>query len=229
MPMDLPAYLLSRPDFTLDTTARAACDALLAASLQQPGSDLTERLPVPPWQFCSYLTDTHPVLIHGSRHPALDVFTPHRSFDANPFGNRSAVFAASDGIWPMFFALLDRERHRLSLVNGCFRVITPDGQRSAPYYFFSITQTALALHPWSDGTLYILPRMTFEQHPPREKNGLTYEIAEWASQQEVRPIARLRIRPADFPFLAQVRGHDEAIIQQRANVDPAGWPWIDEV
>jgi hypothetical protein len=226
--MQLPAYYLLRPAFSLDDTTRATCDALVAESLQHPGQDLTSRMPLPAWQFCCYLTDTHPVLLHGSKNPAISAFAPRRSFDTNPFGDRSAVFAASDGIWPMFFALADRQRYRLSLVNTCFRILQPDGRRSDPYYYFSISQSALAQHPWSDGTIYILPRASFEQHPLRNKAGVTYESMEWASTQTVEPVAWVRVSPTDFPFLAHVRGHDEAIIVERAAADPDGWPWLDE-
>jgi hypothetical protein len=227
-PMQVPAYYLPRPAFTLDEATRTSCDALLAESLQHPGIDLTTRIPILPWQFCCYLTDIHPILLHGSKDPTISAFVPRRSFDSNPFGNRSAVFAASDGIWPMFFALVDRERYRLSLVNACFRILFANKQRSAPYYFFSITQSALPQYPWSDGTIYILPRDNFEQHPEQVKNGVTYEIMEWASLQTVQPLASLRVRPGDFPFLAQVRGHDQDTIQERARTNPEGWPWIDE-
>jgi len=201
---------------------------LLAESLRHPGIDLTEQLSISPWQFCCYLADTHPVLLHGSKNPSITTFVPRRSYDRNPFGNRSAVFAASDGIWPLFFALVERERYRLSLMNACFRVVEPNGQRSIPYYFFSVTSTALPLHPWSEGTIYILPRKTFEQHPLRPSNDATYEIQEWASEHPVQPIACLRVHPNDFPFLAQVRGHDESVIHERATLNPDGWPWVDE-
>jgi hypothetical protein len=227
--MKIPNYYLARPAFTLDKTTRNACDALLAESLQRPGIDLTEHIPIPLWQFCCYLTDTHPVVLHGSKNASISTFVPRRSFDRNPFGNRKAVFAASDGIWPMFFALVERERYQLSLMNACFRVVKPSGQRSLPFYFFSITQAALPHHPWSDGVIYLLPQMTFEQHPRQHaNNGVTYEIMEWASLQAVQSIAYLRVSPDDFPFLAQVRGHDEAVIQEQAKANPDGWPWADE-
>lgn len=207
---------------------RTACDALFSESLQNPGLDLTKHIPIPLWQFCCYLTDTHPVVLHGSKNPAITTFVPRRSFDRNPFGNRSAVFAASDGIWPMFFALVERDRYQLSLMNACFRVVEPGGKRSVPFYFFSITQTALPQYPWSNGVIYLLPKTTFEQHPPQHADGITYEIMEWASLQAVQPIAYLRVCPEDFPFLAQVRGHDEAVIQERAKANPEGWPWINK-
>jgi hypothetical protein len=226
--MDVPSFYLPRPPLTLGASVRSACDALLDEALQRPGIDLTGRLPCAPWQFCAYITDAHQVLLHGSQNPAVPAFVPRRSYDGNPFGDRTAVFAASDGIWPMFFALLVREGSHTTLINACFRVITPDGRRSEPYYFFSIAREVLAREPWSDGTLYVLPRDTFEQHPPQAAEGAIIQSMEWASEQTVQPIAHLWVRPADFPLLTQVRGHDEEVVRERALADPEGWPWVDQ-
>lgn len=33
--------------------------------------------------------------------------------------------------------------------------------------------------------------------------------------------------PEDFPFLAEIRGHDDAHILERAKSDPDGFPWLD--
>jgi hypothetical protein len=43
------------------------------------------------------------------------------------------VYAAADGLWPIFYTVLDRERVRLSMGNGCVR--TDAGAR----YYFSIS------------------------------------------------------------------------------------------
>lgn len=223
----VPSFYLPRPALALEPSQCAACDALLDEAFRRPGLDLTARLPVEPWKFCSYIAEAHPVLLHGSQNQSVATFRPRRSYDGNPFGNRSAVFAASDGIWPMFFALLKRNGVR-TLSNTCFRVVMPDGERSAPYYFFSITKEALALEPWSEGTMYILPREPFEQHPPETMEGATIEMMEWASERAVDPVAFLHIRPADFPFLAQVRGHDEEFIREQAATNPEGWPWVNQ-
>jgi hypothetical protein len=227
--MQLPSYYLQRPPMQLDATTRAACDALLAHSLAHPGTDLTDQLPVPAWQFLSYLTDEHAIVLHGSSNPAISTFTPRKSNDSNPFGNRCRIYAASDGIWPMFFAILDRSHYSLSLLNTCFRLVEPNGTHSDPYYFFSISKSALPHRPWGQGTIYILPRSTFEPHPPSTKNGLAYQSQEWASATPVAPYARVTIEPEDFPFLAQIRGHDLEVIQQRVQADPDGWPWLDDL
>lgn len=225
--MHLPAYYLPRPAFTLDAAAQAACTALLHESMAQPVLDLTGRIPVPLWQFCAYLTDTQPVLLHASNNPSIHEFEPRQSNDSNPFGNRSAVFAASDGIWPMFFAIVDRSRP-CSMVNGCVRVTDATGVRSAPFYYFSISAQVRAAESWRSGTLYMLPRDSFEQHPVERKHDLIYEAQEWASLKPVRPYAKISFAPHEFPFLAQIHGHDDALIARRAQDDPDGWPWLED-
>jgi hypothetical protein len=106
--------------------------------------------------------------------------------------------------------------------------VQEDGSKSEPYYFFSINDDALAHQPWCHGTIYILPRAGFEPQPPVTLRGITGEIPQWASLEPVRPLARLHITPADFPFLARIRGHDHATLRERIMRDPDGFPWLDE-
>ncbi len=51
---------------------------------------------------------------------------------------------------------------------------------------------------------------------------------EWASLTAVQPYAKVTVLPHDFPFLEQVRGHDEDVVAQRAAADPNGWPWVTD-
>ncbi len=52
-------------------------------------------------------------------------------------------------------------------------------------------------------------------------------IAQLASPYAVRPAAKVTVRPEDFPFLADIRGHDQEVITPRAIADPKGFPWLD--
>ena len=227
--MQLPAYFLPRPAHDLTPAMHAAFAQLYAESVR-PGHGRTVEytLAAPKWCFLSWLCDTHDVLLHGSGNPDIHKFEPRKSDDINEFGDRQAIYAASDGIWPLYFAILDRDRAVRSLVNGCFRVLEPDGTRSEPYYYFSIDDDALPHQPWRAGTIYILPRAGFTQQPPLSSRGVQAEIAQWASPTPVRPLARMTVAPSDFPFLAQIRGHDMAVVKQRADRDPQGFPWVDE-
>jgi hypothetical protein len=191
------------------------------------GAVLDYTLDVPRWQFLCWLCDTQDVLLHGSGDPAIEEFEPRKSNDSDEFGNRTAVYAASDGIWPIYFALVNRQIVK-SLVNACFRVVPPAGEPGDPYYFFSINAEAMAGPTWRNGTIYILPRAGFEHQPREQSRGREVDIAQWASLVPVRPLARLAVTPKDFPFLQQVRAHDMAVVSARSQQDPDGFPWLDE-
>ncbi len=227
--MQHPAYFLLRPPLDLTPTTRAAFAQLYVETVRLGhGQAVDYTLAAPKWQFLSWLCDTQDVLLHGSGNPSIQEFEPRKSDDLNEFGNRQAVYAASDGIWPIFFAIVDRDRFVRSLNNACSRVVGPDGIRSDPYYYFSIDDDALPHQPWRVGTIYILPRTGFTQQSRAAYRGMDVEIAQWASPSPVRPLARMTVSPADFPFLTQIRGHDMAVVNQRAARDPSGFPWVDE-
>lgn len=227
--MWLPPHIEIRPPMNLDPEAVAAFERLYTEVVEHgTGAAIPYDLVAPKWQFLCYLTDNKSVLVHGSSNPDIEEFEPRQSDDVGEFGNRKAVYAASDALWAMYFAVTDRSRGVYSLHNACFRVVQEDGSKSAPYYFFSINSDALRYQPWCNGTIYILPRAGFEPQPPVTLRGITGEILQWACRAPVRPLARLNITPADFPFLGQIRGHDHVTLRERITKDPEGFPWVDE-
>ena len=229
MQPELPPYFLPRPPMDLDASTRAAFDRLLAEATQRgPEEAIDYTLDAPKWQFLCYLCDEHKVLLHGSGAPDIAEFEARQSNDTEEFGNRRAVYAASDGIWPMYFAIANRDGPVGSLMNACFRLVDDAGNRSRPYYFFSINDDAFEGDTWRNGMVYILPRTTFEQQPLDDSHGMKAQIEQWASPVDVKPLAKLAITPDDFPFLAQVHGHNMERIMERAKSDPAGFPWLDE-
>ena len=227
--MQLPAYYLPRPPLDLDAAAVAAFDALWTQITRSEAMlALPYTLPFPRWQFLCYLADHKPVVLHGSGNPAVGELEPRQTHDVSEFGNRCAIYAASDGIWPIYFAILDRENYPMSLTNGCFRVLAPGGARSEPFYFFSISQPALQHQPWRAGYIYILPGASFEQQPPFVSEDVEIQVMQCASAEPVKPLARLSVAPDDFPFLSQIRGHDDTVQWERASANPAGFPWLDD-
>jgi hypothetical protein len=201
---------------------------IMERSKQGEVADIDYDLPAPKWQFLNWLCDTKDVLVHGSGDPDIAEFEPRQSNDIFEFGNRRAVYAASDGIWAMYFAIVDRGGAVRSLMNACIRVINEDGSRSEPYYFFSINGDALPHDPWRQGTIYLLPRDTFEQQAHGELRGTPYEIQQWASPVAVKPFGKIAVGPEDFPFLSQILPHEPEVIRERATRDPEGFPWMDE-
>ena len=227
--MEMPPYFLPRPPATPDAAMEAAFQALYAAQIAPgDGGLIAYSLSAPRWQFLCWLADTQAVLLHGSGNGGIMEFEPRKSDDIDEFGNRRAVYAASDGLWPIYFAIIDRERYWVSLSNGCFRVVEDAGGLSEPFYFFSINQEALDQRPWRPGFVYILPRASFEQQAPLRSDGLVAHVAQWASLLPVRPLAQVAVGPEDFPFLDQIRGHDVPTLLRRAAANPSGFPWLDE-
>jgi len=225
---DAADYMERRPAMPDDPTTLADFDALFERAVAAgPGTLIDYRLSAPRWQFICHIADTHDVVLHGSGNPHITRFEPRQPEDTTEFGNQNAVYAASDGLWPMYFAIIDRDRHAVSLVNACARPIAADGAEGEPLYFFSITDTALAAKPWRRGTIYFLPRTSFRQQPAMTTGGRPYAVQQWASLEPVTPLARIEVGPEDFPLLRAIRGHDRERTFARARAEPDGFPWLD--
>jgi hypothetical protein len=228
--MHPPPYLMPRPVAPETAEIRAAFDLLYDEQVAMgTGGLITYTLEAPKWQFLCYLTDTKEVVLHGSINPDITEFEPRQAVDAYAFGNQRAVYAASDGIWPLYFALINTKRHKgVSRLNTCSRFVEPTGRLSEPYYFFSLNREVLRAEPWCSGTIYVLPRRTFVQEPVQNWNGVRHQSAQWASFEAAKPLARLPVEPDNFPFLEQTRGHDKERIAKLAREDPVGFPWLEE-
>ena len=223
--MKLPNYWLERPDVEIDENTRLAFDTLLETTLALGGNPIIQyTLPTPKWQFLCHLADHHPLALHGSGDDQIALFEPRQSNDLNPFGNQKAVYAAADGIWAMFFAISDRDQYEMTVTNACIRLVDIDGKTSGPFYFFSVSKPALARQPWRTGTVYLLPRTTFEAQPQMPFGASQVHIAQLASLVPVRPLARLTVAPSDFPFLSEIRGHDDRLLHESAAALQSGAP-----
>jgi hypothetical protein len=223
--MMLPDYWLKRPGEDLDESARLAFDALLETTLNSGGCpSIAYALPYPRWQFLCHLSDRHGLALHGSGSAGIDRFEPRQSSDLNDFGNQKAVYAASDGLWAMFFAVVDRERVT-SVTNACVRLEDEGGVQQGPYYVFSVSRSALPGRPWRTGTVYLLPRKTFINEPSITLGPNRVHIAQLASFEPVAPLAKLTVTPEDFPFLSQIRGHADERLQEYATALQTGAPW----
>ncbi|MCT8136707.1 hypothetical protein H1D32_02435 [Anaerobacillus sp. CMMVII] len=164
--------------------------------LTAEGNSITYKSSYPKYQFLNYIIENKNVLVHGSNNSLISSFEPKESslFNGRPI---KAVFAASDGVWSLFFAVKKREGYIGSLRNLCITVPTKKGIKR--YYYFSINNED-AHDTWTNGTIYILPKNSFK------RGGISDE---WVCEHDVAPVAKLSVTPTDFPFLDKVSTHIE--------------------
>ncbi|SFL40519.1 hypothetical protein SAMN04487943_101387 [Gracilibacillus orientalis] len=160
------------------------------------GSLIEYDVDFPKHLFLQYLINHKEVLVHGSNNPDIEIFEPRNQTLAN---NKpvKAVFAASDTIWSFYFAIINKSGYQGSLKNLCFSI--PTKKEVKRFYYFSVNQDFQGEY-WRNGTMYILPKDSFIQGGSKE---------EWICPEKVKPLAKINVTPEDFPFLNQVRKHDE--------------------
>jgi hypothetical protein len=221
----VPDHYLRRP--TTGHAPDVGGFARLFAEQVSPGTGAAIQYPLaaPKWQFLCWMAESKDVVLHGANQSTRNALEPRQADDVGEFGARFAVYAASDGIWPIYFAIADRTVVT-SLVNACIHL--DDVGADTSYYYFSINHDAMRSRPWVTGTVYVLPRGTFEPEPVDTWQGLRCAPTQWASLVSVRPMARLTVAPHDFPFLNQIRSHDQQVVTERAAQDPDNFPWLDE-
>jgi hypothetical protein len=223
----LPDYWMPQPPMQLDEGARLACDTLLAEAVAQgPEQPFAYTLSIPKWQFLCYVTEQHNLALHGSGNGEIHQFEPRQPIDLQEFGAQKAVYAAADGIWPLYFAIVNRTKSP-SIMNACIYPERADGTVGNAYYFFSISRKAVDRQPYQNGVVYLLPSDTFMRQPAMELGGWRIHIAQLASLEAVVPLAKLAVAPEDFPFLAQMRSHDDERLAEYAEAMSRGLPWPD--
>ncbi|GAB2547796.1 hypothetical protein [Gracilibacillus alcaliphilus] len=139
--------------------------------------------------FLYYIIENKNCLVHGSKQPNIGMFEPREQTLANGTPV-TAIFASSDGLWSLFFAVINRTAYKGTLKNLC--VLTEKKR----YYYFSLNRDWSG-ELWSEGTIYILPRAAFIQGGSK---------AEWIAEQPLPPIAKLKVTPDDFIFRSIMKG-----------------------
>jgi hypothetical protein len=185
----------------LDPAKRSAFESAAAAVLAGDGATLAWEWPYPKHEFTRYLVAHHPVLLHGTPRTGVERLEPAEQTLAN--GRRAtAVFATDDGIWPIFFATIDRAGYPgpYSLRNAA--MVVGRGVKERRYYLFSMDHELHRARVLSTGEVLVLPRATF-----RETGLGTVRFPEWVSDAAVEPLGRLEVGPEDFPFQGQISAH----------------------
>jgi hypothetical protein len=190
------------------------------------GSFVDYHLAYPKWQFLSYLCETRELVLHGSQNPSIGVVEPRQANDIRAFSDQRAIYATTDGIWVIYFAILERKKYpEMSLFNTCLRARISADQLSLPMYFFSISHSVLLQKPWGEGVIYILPREPFEQEASQQMQGMEIVFPHWISTIPATPVARLQVGWQDFPFLDQIHGHNDEKLVKLYKANPQGFPY----
>jgi hypothetical protein len=224
----LPDYWIERPALSLDASTQAAVEEFLSA-VRDAGSTtldvdalLREHAGVVPWEFLCGVADRRRIAFHGTGDPNIESFEPRQPIDYAPFGDQKAVFATSDPVWAMFYAIVDRDRYDITLNNGCLVFLDDD---RPPHYYFSISCGELPHRPWRIGYVYLLPADGFVEQESGPYGGHHVRVPQLASPVAVSPFARLQVSPDDFPFLADIRGHDDERLAEYAQAVMSAAPW----
>lgn len=189
----------------VDEEQRIAFDDLFESARKQgPNTLIDYALPYPKSDFLNYLCDWRGFVMHGSPLHDLDMLQPIRkSNDITEFGNRQQVFASPDAIWAMWFAILDKSKYNFTR-NGCIRVGL--GAQRIKFYHFELPKSTQENPPFTEGMMYISRAQDFpDKRPYPLLHHFNAEIEEWGSVNPVVPVARIKVKPKDFPYLSQVQ------------------------
>ena len=222
--MDLPGFWLTRPPVSIGehqpTFARLERQGRGSGVVHHTGTE-------PVWAFLCWLCEQRGYMAHGTGHEDISVFEPRQSDDVGWFGNRKAVYASSDGIWAMFYAVMNRQAVPMTIVNSAVTA-TIDGH-DRPLYFFGASRAAVDGKAFRHGWVYLLPGQAFECEPDGEFAGMKCKSHHCASLEAVRPIFRVAVQPKDFPFLANIHAYDDDLLAEHSSRNPKGFPWIDDI
>lgn len=172
-----------------DRTRTETFERLIAAARAGDGTVDATECPYPVHELLTYLVDRHGLLLHGSNHTTLEALEPQPARDADT--TLLAVVACDDGIWPMFYAVVARDRIE-GVITACTHM--GRGSRRRRFYLFAVVGAPETDATFTDGVVYALPRAGFRREWGNE----------WVSPEAVRPQLRVHVRPADFPLLDTV-------------------------
>jgi hypothetical protein len=179
------------PSIPADAARQEVFDELIADARARDGVVDVAACPYPLHELLTHLVVEHRLLLHGSNHRELEVLEPRPARDGAT--TLRAVVASDDAVWPLFYAVLDRER-----VPRIFSACTHLGRqpRARRFYLFAIEGSPTAAASWTAGTMYALRRDGFRREWGNE----------WVSAGAVRPELRVPVEPGDFPLREAVVG-----------------------
>ena len=180
----------AQPDLNLDDEKVKVFENLYQSTLDRGiGSAIDYNLVSPKHEFLTYLVEHKNVVLHGSSQADIEVFLPIRKgFETEEDKDANGVYAAPDAILTTYFASCDHTK--IAGTNNGYSTEKDASGRQRRFYLLAIGIDSDREYPWSDGTVYILPRDTFVK---------IYDW-DWVSKVPVKPLAKLPVCRKDVPF-----------------------------
>lgn len=177
---------------------------------------------LPLWVFLEYLVQFRDILLVGSNQPDLTRLEPV-VLSQNVYGwGEPRLYAFANSTEALFRALLDSDRLKFLDCGSKSTLTMPRPGGNSPGeqgFYFGIDYRALPHAPWRPGTVYLYARADF---PP------DYQTVPYLPKTPVTPLAKLRVRPWDWPLLHQVHGVDVLAQTERQRDTFRGYPWADD-
>ena len=104
-------YLLPQPLFDLTPQKQEAFGNLFNSSLE---GLIDYQLSYPKWQYLSYLCSSRELVLHGSQNMSIQTVEPRKAMDIRACSNQNAIYATTDGIWSIFFAIVRYNEEKLA-------------------------------------------------------------------------------------------------------------------
>ena len=179
-----------QPELNLNDEKVCAFENLFQSALDRGmGGVIDYNLVYPKHEFLAYLIANKNVVLHGSSQADIEVFVPIRKgFETEESKDANGVYAAPDAILTTYFASCDRTK--IASMNNGYSTEEDASGRNRRFYLLAIGIDSDRENPWSDGTVYILPRDTF----------VKVHEWDWVSKVPVQPLARLPVCRKDIPF-----------------------------
>lgn len=161
------------------------------------GRSINYQLPFQKFRFLLYLSLKGNYVFHGSNNHSIECFEPRKQTLYNGKITK-AVFASSDPIWSMFFAIFNRSRLIGSFRNGCII-----GRRKK-YHFYSINESTMKNEPWTEGMVYLLPKDRFATSGQGK-----VQFDEWICHEPIIPIGKMKVSLDDFYYRNRIATHKD--------------------
>jgi hypothetical protein len=124
-------FLLPQPPFDLTPEKQAEFEKLIDST--PSGSYVDYQLTHPKWQFLSYLCKSRDLVLHGSQNANIEEVAPRKANDVKAYSAQKAIYATTDGIFVIYFAIIDRKKFNpLSLFNSCLEIRVSPNQVLGP-------------------------------------------------------------------------------------------------